>query len=77
MNLERNLQNGSRSVLLNGVKQNVPGGQSVLALLRKLEISSDRVAVELDKSIVRKRDWESTVVGDGAQLEVVEFVGGG
>ncbi|MCU1295258.1 MAG: thiamine biosynthesis protein ThiS [Bryobacterales bacterium] len=65
------------SILVNGVKREVPGGQSVSDLLRRLEISSERVAVELDKSIVRKRDWERTVVADGAEIEVVEFVGGG
>ena len=65
------------NVTVNGVRQSVPGGQSVLELLRQLEIGSDRVAVELDRSIVRKRDWERTVVADGAHLEVVEFVGGG
>lgn len=65
------------SICVNGVRQEVPGGQSVAQLLSRLEISSDRVAVELDKNIVRKRDWEQTMVPDGAQLEVVEFVGGG
>jgi sulfur carrier protein len=65
------------SVFVNGVKHDISGGGSVLDLLRQLQIDSGRVAVELDKSIVRKRDWERTVVADGAQLEVVEFVGGG
>ncbi|HEY0564083.1 MAG TPA: sulfur carrier protein ThiS [Terriglobales bacterium] len=65
------------SISINGVKQGVPGGQSVTDLLRRLEISSERVAVELDKRIVRKRDWDHTTVPDGAEIEVVEFVGGG
>jgi thiamine biosynthesis protein ThiS len=33
--------------------------------------------VELNKSIVRKRDWDATLVTGGSQVEVVEFVGGG
>jgi sulfur carrier protein len=64
-------------ILVNGVSRDVPGGQSVSELLQWLEIRSDRVAVELDKTIVRKRDWASTPVSDGAEMEVVEFVGGG
>ncbi len=46
-------------------------------LLEWLKVSSDRVAVELNKSIVRKRDWEQTPVPSGSQVEIVEFVGGG
>lgn len=65
------------SIVVNGARRDAPGGQSVLEVLRWLEIRPDRVAVELNKSIVRKRDWERTLVLDGAQIEVVEFVGGG
>ena len=42
-----------------------------------LEMNASRVAVELDRAIVRKSDWTSAEVRDGAQLEVVWFVGGG
>jgi thiamine biosynthesis protein ThiS len=49
----------------------------VAALLACLELPSERVAVELNKSIVRKRDWEKTTVANGSQIEIVEFVGGG
>jgi sulfur carrier protein len=65
------------SVWVNGEPKDVPPNQSVSALLGWLDIASDRVAVELNKSIVRSRDWEKTIVPDGSQIEVVEFVGGG
>ncbi len=64
-------------VTLNGERIRVSAGQSVAALLASLRIPPDRVAVELNKSIVRKRDWERTPVPDASQMEVVEFVGGG
>jgi thiamine biosynthesis protein ThiS len=35
------------------------------------------VAVELDRSIVQRQVWDQTVVGPGAALEIVQFVGGG
>ena len=46
-------------VQVNGEARRVPRGQSVTALLAWLEIPFERVAVELNKSIVRKRDWKS------------------
>jgi thiamine biosynthesis protein ThiS len=65
------------SVVVNGQRQQIPGDQSVAGLLDWLQVESDRVAVELNKNLVRKRDWDGTKVPDGAQIEIVEFVGGG
>ena len=64
-------------VTINGERRNVPNQQSVTELLAFIGVGGDRVAVELNKSIVRKRDWDSISVSDGSELEVVEFVGGG
>lgn len=64
-------------VVVNGERQEVPPEQSVSTLLKWLQIPSDRVAVELNKKLVRKRDWEQTVVPHASQVEIVEFVGGG
>ncbi len=65
-------------IQVNGEQQQAPFSScSVTALLEWLGVVSERVAVELNRSIVRKRDWENTLVTDGAQLEIVEFVGGG
>ena len=64
-------------VLVNGERREVPPNQSVSALLAWLQIPSDRVAVELNKDLVRKRDWSQTMVLPASQIEIVEFVGGG
>ena len=64
-------------ITINGEPKTVPAGQSVEALLRHLELQTDRVAVELNRRIVTRRDWTTTPVASGAQLEVVTFVGGG
>lgn len=64
-------------IVLNGEPRQVPAGLTVLGLLRALSIDPARVAVELNRSIVRKPDWETAQVGPGSQIEVVQFVGGG
>lgn len=64
-------------VSINGEEREIPAGQSVAELLASLGVAADRVAIELNKSIVRKRDWQYTCVSSGAQIEIVEFVGGG
>lgn len=64
-------------IVVNGERRTVPSGQNLVEILANLGLEADRVAVELDRAIIRKSDWEKTVVPDGAHLEVVQFVGGG
>lgn len=71
------LQTEQIQIVVNGELRRVRRGLSVTALLAELGIASDRVAVELNRAIVRKPQWEATPVLDGAQLEIVQFVGGG
>jgi thiamine biosynthesis protein ThiS len=71
------LETKTIAIVLNGEPRRVPEGLDVAGLLKFLEIDGSRVAVELNREIVRKQEWESTQVLDGAQVEVVWFVGGG
>ena len=64
-------------VVLNGEPRRVPQGFHVQALLEHLAIDPAKVAVELNRAIVRKQDWRTTAVEEGAAIEVVWFVGGG
>jgi sulfur carrier protein len=64
-------------MLINGEPRAIPAGHTVRKLLDLLAVRADRVAVELNRQIVHQRDWDKTHVDDGAQVEIVEFVGGG
>jgi len=64
-------------ITVNGDPQSAPDGQTVLGLLRQLELDPARVAVEVDRHIVKPTRWTETVLRSGAQVEIVQFVGGG
>jgi thiamine biosynthesis protein ThiS len=64
-------------ILVNGELQSIPPGQSILDLLHQLQLDPARVAVELDRCIVKQPRWAQTVLHAGAQVEIVQFVGGG
>jgi len=64
-------------IKLNGEEFQVSAGSTVSSLLRQLELKTDSVAVELDRSIVPRGSWASTKIPCGASVEVVHFVGGG
>ena len=64
-------------IVVNGEDRTVPEGQTILGLLRELQIDPARVAVELDRLIVKQPHWDTASLHAGARLEIVQFVGGG
>jgi sulfur carrier protein len=50
---------------------------SLQALIQQLGMKADRVAVELNRDIVSRDDWDKTMLANGDRLEIVHFVGGG
>jgi thiamine biosynthesis protein ThiS len=64
-------------IVVNGEAAAVPAGLTVAGLLGHLGVDGGRVAVELNREIVRKAAWAETTVEAGAKVEIVQFVGGG
>jgi thiamine biosynthesis protein ThiS len=64
-------------VFVNGESRRVPAGSSLAGLLETLGVAPDRIAVELNRNIVRRSDWPSATLEAGARIEIVQFVGGG
>ena len=67
----------SIEIVINGEPHSTTEGQTVLGLLQQLQLDPSRVAVELDRRIVRQPTWGQTLLRAGAQVEIVQFVGGG
>jgi thiamine biosynthesis protein ThiS len=63
-------------LIVNG-KENYSDATSVAELLQQLGMKPDRVAVELNREIVRREKWAETPLREGDKLEIVHFVGGG
>jgi thiamine biosynthesis protein ThiS len=64
-------------ILLNGDPRDLPEPESIAALLCRLGLDARTVAVELDRVVVKRARYDSTEVRDGAEVEIVAFVGGG
>jgi sulfur carrier protein len=64
-------------IQLNGEPYDLAAPLTVLALLERLAIDPRRVAVELDRVVVRRAKYGDTVITNGAEVEIVAFVGGG
>jgi thiamine biosynthesis protein ThiS len=64
-------------ILINGEGKECEEGISLAALLDLLELPPQRIAVELNREVVRRVDWKSTLLRNEDSLEIVHFVGGG
>ncbi len=64
-------------IKLNGRAETVDEGSSISQLLESKGVNPVRVAVELNRRILRREEFESTKLGSGDVVEVVTFVGGG
>jgi thiamine biosynthesis protein ThiS len=64
-------------IRLNGDPHDVPGPLTVTDLLTHLQIDARRVAVELNLVVLKRATYDTTMIGDGDEVEIVNFVGGG
>ena len=64
-------------ITINGEIKELEEEVNLNRLLELFSLPSQRVAVELNREVVRKQDWENVVVREDDRIEVVHFVGGG
>ena len=64
-------------IKVNGEVKSIPQNISILKLLEDYKINKDRVVIELNKDILKKKDFESVTLKEKDELEIVTFVGGG
>ena len=65
------------TIRLNGEPFDIAGPVTISALLAELNIDPRIVAVEHNVVVVKKQQYETTMIGEGDEIEVVRFVGGG
>jgi len=65
------------TIVLNGEPKQLAAPLSVAALLQQLELDARTVAVELNRVVVKRAHYGTTLVEAGAEVEIVAFVGGG
>jgi thiamine biosynthesis protein ThiS len=65
------------SIRVNGELRDIAPGITIVDLLTDLGLRPDRVAVEMNRAIVKQPHWAETEVPPDAELEIVQFVGGG
>jgi sulfur carrier protein len=62
---------------INGETREISPVSNVRELLQFLGIAESLVAVEVNRKIIRRKDWDCTPISDKDRVEIVQFVGGG
>jgi thiamine biosynthesis protein ThiS len=63
-------------VKVNGESRELPDGETVLALIARYQLTPEKVAIELNRRLLRGERYE-TPLKQGDEVEIVTFVGGG
>ncbi len=65
------------TIFINGEARELDSALNISTLLDRLSLPKKRIAIELNRQVVRRQDWENTRVHHKDKIEVVHFVGGG
>jgi thiamine biosynthesis protein ThiS len=64
------------TVRVNGEDRELPEGETVRALIVRYQLAPEKVAVELNRRLLRGEKYD-TALKAGDEVEIVTFVGGG
>ena len=64
-------------VIINGESHTLTDGIALSTLLKQLDISGKRIAVEINESIIPKSQHDSTVIQQDDKIEIIHAIGGG
>jgi len=64
-------------IVLNDEPRTFAAGATVADLVGALGLGPRRIAVEVNRAVVPRIEYGSTVLHDGDTVEVIHFVGGG
>ena len=65
------------NIYVNGKSKNIKDEQSVLSLLQLLNLNRNNIAVEINREIISKSDYNIYIIKENDKIEIVNFIGGG
>jgi|TARA_B100001142_G_scaffold174539_1_gene174170 thiamine biosynthesis protein ThiS len=64
-------------IKVNGKITSIPDNLSLLNYTKKLKISLNKVAIELNYEIIDKKKLNNIIIKKNDKIEIVHFIGGG
>ncbi len=64
-------------ITVNGQSRSIEEATTMAALLEEMELHPRRVAVERNRRLLPRAQYDQTPLADGDEIEIVTLVGGG
>ncbi len=64
-------------ITVNGDPHETGPNTTLAAFLTQLNLSAERIAVEINLTVIHREDYHSTLLHPGDQIEIISFIGGG
>ena len=64
-------------VEVNGESRDVPASITLAEFVEQLALAPERLAIELNRQVIRRAHWSQVILNEGDRVEIVHFVGGG
>jgi thiamine biosynthesis protein ThiS len=64
-------------IKVNGKIKSIPNNYKVSNLLRDINVSLKKVAIELNQEIIDKKKIDKMILKKNDKIEIVHFIGGG
>jgi len=64
-------------VTLNGEEEQLPEGLTAAELVERVGLADQRIALEVNREIVPRSEYETTRLSEGDRVEIVRAIGGG
>lgn len=65
------------NLTVNGKEIQLDEPTNLVEYLNSLEVNPSSIAVAIDGTVLRREEWGSVTLADGAHIEIVRAVGGG
>ena len=63
-------------VMINGEMRELSESATIVEMLENLALPAERIAIELNREVIRKKDWANVKLNDADKIEIIHFVGG-
>jgi thiamine biosynthesis protein ThiS len=64
-------------IQINGEPREIAADTTLAQLVSLLQLKPEQIAIELNRTVVRRADWSKALLREDDTLEIVHFVGGG
>lgn len=64
-------------IQVNGEAREVGDKLTLPELIASLSLKPEQIAIELNQEVIRRVEWQATILREDDKVEIVHFVGGG